>query len=58
MSFMHTRAAIAALILAGALASSVPAAAKAAPSTPKCGDTLTHSVKLHSDLTAARRTGS
>jgi parallel beta-helix repeat protein len=51
MSFTHTKAAIAALILAGALVSSVPAAAKAAPGTPKCGDTLTHSVRLTADLT-------
>jgi parallel beta-helix repeat protein len=51
MTSMHARAAIAALTLAGALASAGPAAAKSPPSTVKCGDTLTRSVKLTADLT-------
>jgi parallel beta-helix repeat protein len=51
MTSMHARVAIAALTLAGALASAGPAAAKSPPSTVKCGDTLTRSVKLTSDLT-------
>jgi parallel beta-helix repeat protein len=51
MTFMHTRVAIAALTLAGALAGAGPAAAKSPPSTVKCGDTLTRSVKLTTDLT-------
>jgi hypothetical protein len=51
MTSMHARAAIAALTLAGALAATGSAAANSLPSTVKCGDTLTHSVKLTADLT-------
>jgi parallel beta-helix repeat protein len=51
MTSMHARAAIAALTLAGALASAGPAAAKSPPTSVKCGDTLTRSVKLTTDLT-------
>jgi large repetitive protein len=51
MTSTHARAAIAALTLAWALASAGPAAAKSPPSTVKCGDTLTRSVKLTADLT-------
>jgi hypothetical protein len=51
MTSMHARVAIAALTLAGALANTGPAAAKAPPSSVKCGDTLTRSVKLTADLT-------
>jgi parallel beta-helix repeat protein len=50
MTSMHARVAIAALTLAGALASAGPATAKPPP-TVKCGDTLTRSVKLTADLT-------
>jgi parallel beta-helix repeat protein len=50
MTSMHASAAIAALTLAGALASAGPATAKPPP-TVKCGDTLTRSVKLTADLT-------
>ena len=51
MTSTHARAAIAALMLAWALASAGPAAAKSPPSTVTCGDTLTRSVKLTADLT-------
>jgi parallel beta-helix repeat protein len=51
MTSMHARAAIAALTLAGALVGAGPAAAQSPPSTVKCGDTLTRSVKLTADLT-------
>ena len=51
MTSMHARAAIAALTLAGALAGTGSAAANSPPSTVKCGDTLTRSVKLTADLT-------
>ena len=51
MTSMHARAAIAAVTLAGALAGTGSAAANSPPSTVKCGDTLTRSVKLTADLT-------
>ena len=51
MTSMQTKAAIAALALVAALAGAGSASAKSLPSPVKCGDTLTHSVKLTADLT-------
>ena len=51
MTSMHAKAAIAGLTLAAALAGAGSTAAKSPPSTVKCGDTLTRSVKLTADLT-------
>jgi parallel beta-helix repeat protein len=46
-----TRLTAAVALLAGVLACASPASAKAPSSAVKCGDTLTHSVKLTRDLT-------
>jgi parallel beta-helix repeat protein len=46
-----TRLTAAAAVLAGALACASPASANAPSSVVKCGDTVTHSVKLTRDLT-------
>lgn len=51
MTSMHAKAAIAGLTLVAALAGAGSAAAESPPSTVKCGDTLTRSVKLTADLT-------